>query len=378
MIEVPRRYWRNFDWPLLIAVIALIAFGMLIIYSASFSKQISLNRDPFYYVKRQAIGAVIGFICLAAVLIIDYRAWRRWTKPIYLITIGLLGAIFFLGTSAYGSQRWIGFGPLTIQPSEIAKIALIVILAKYLEEENNIAGWKILIPFALVSIPMALILHQPDVGTSMIFIGITFSMLFLAGARVKHLVIIGLTGLAVGCAAIFASMQGWIEIIKPYQINRLLVFINPHADPTNTGWNVIQSMIAIGSGGFLGKGLFSGPQNQLRFLPANHTDFVFSVVAEELGFVGSVGLLLLYLFLIWRGLRIAILAKDSFGMLLAAGCTSMFFFHLIINVGMTLGIMPVTGLPLPFVTYGGNTLMTNLIAIGILLNVGLRRKKIMF
>ena len=173
-------------------------------------------------------------------------------------------------------------------------------------------------------------------------------------------------------------MKGWIRIIKPYQLTRLLVFLDPYADRNGAGWNIIQSMIAIGSGGFLGKGILNGTQSQLHFLPANHTDFVFSVIAEEFGFVGALFVLALYVFLIWRGLRIAMLAKDTYGMLLATGATSIFFFHLLINVGMTVGIMPVTGLPLPFITAGGSTMLTSLIAVGIILNVGLRRSKIMF
>lgn len=379
-MEIPRRHWRNLDWPLLVAVGVLIAFGMIIIYSASYSRLAASGDDPFHYVKRQALGGLVGLIGMIFVVSLDYRALRRWSRLMYISSVGLLALVLFLGTTVFGSQRWLNFGPLRIQPSELAKIVIIVVLAKYLEKAENTAGWKILCPLLLVSGPMAFIMLQPDLGTSMVFVGITFSMLYLSGANVKHLGILAASAAGISGLAIYLSMQDWMpfRIIKPYQLTRLLVFLDPFSDPTGSGWNVIQSMIAVGSGGFVGKGLLGGSQNQLNFLPANHTDFVFSVVGEELGFVGAVFVLSLYLFILWRGLKIALLAKDRFGQGIAAGCVSMFFFHLVINVGMTLGIMPVTGLPLPFVTYGGSTLLTSLLAIGLLLNVGLRRKKIMF
>ena len=203
-------------------------------------------------------------------------------------------------------------------------------------------------------------------------------MLYFAGADIKKLALCGGALAAAAGGAIFVSLKGWVSIIKPYQVSRLLVFLDPYADRNGAGWNIIQSIIAIGSGGFSGKGILSGTQSQLHFLPANHTDFVFSVIAEEFGFIGTLVVLLLYSIMIWRGLRIAMLAKDTYGMLLASGAVSIFFFHLIINVGMTIGMMPITGLPLPFITAGGSTMLTSLMAIGIILNVGLRRQKIMF
>ena len=377
-MEFPRRYWRNFDWPLLVAALLLVVFGFFVIYSASHARLAAAGDDPFHFVKRQAFGSLVGLVAMTIAFLIDYRMLRRYSKLLYAGNLGLLVAVLFFGAAIFGSQRWFRVGPMSIQPSEIAKIVIIIVLAHYMEAEDRLAGTKLLIPFGLVVVPMVLILMQPDMGTSLVFVGIVFTMAYMAGANLKHLGFIAGVGAAGMTAAVIASLRGWVSVIKPYQLNRLLVFVDPYSDPTGAGWNVIQSMIAVGSGGFLGRGFLSGSQNQLNFLPANHTDFVFSVIAEEWGFVGAIIVLSLYVFMLWRGLLIAHRAKDPFGTLLAVGCISMFFFHLIINIGMTLGVMPVTGLPLPFITYGGSTTLTFLIAIGLLLNVGLRRHKIMF
>lgn len=377
-MEVPRRYWRYLDWPLLCAVLALTGIGFVVIYSASYSQLTQAGISPFYYVTRQFLGLVLGVAAVIVIVSIDYRAWKRWTRLIYFLNIGVLAGLLLFGTTVFGSQRWFRIGPLSIQPSELAKLALVLALAKHLEVRENVTGWNMWRAFALTAVPAALIVLQPDLGTSAIFIGLAFAMLFFAGADIKKLGICA-AGLAVAAlTAIYVSWKGWVSIIKPYQLSRLLVFLNPYADRNNAGWNIIQSIIAIGSGGFSGKGILSGTQSQLHFLPANHTDFVFSVIAEEFGFIGTLVVLLLYIVVIWRGLRIAMLAKDTYGMLLASGSVSIFFFHLIINVGMTLGMMPITGLPLPFITAGGSTLLTSLMAIGVILNVGLRRQKIMF
>lgn len=378
MKEIPRRYWRNLDIPLILAVLGLILLGLFVIYSASASRLLNLNADPFHYVKRQAIAALVGFMGLIVVLSIDYRAWRRWTKIGYLVTVLALAVILITGKIAQGSQRWFSLGGFNIQPSELAKLVMIVVLAHLMEKQSNIEGRKIFLPFVIIGVPMALVFHQPDLGTAMVFVGIVFAMTYIGGGDLRHLGIIAAVGIAAALAAILLSYYEVIKIIKPYQLRRLLIFLDPYSDPTGDGWNVIQSMIAIGSGGFFGKGYLNGTQGQLYFLPANHTDFIFSVAAEEFGFVGASAILLLYAFFIWRGIKIAINAKDRFGSLLAVGCISYFVCHLVINIGMTMGIMPITGLPLPFLTYGGSTLLTSLLAVGILLNVGLRRQKIMF
>lgn len=378
-MNIPRRYWRNLDWPLILTVLALTAIGMVVIYSASYSQLVAAGLSPFYYVQRQAIAFVLGLILAIIIISIDYRAWKRWSRLIYLGTIGLLGTVLVLGQRVFGSQRWVRVGPLSLQPSELAKITLVLVLAKFFEKEENARSIKGSLQGGLITIiPMGLILIQPDLGTTAIFVGLFFTMWYVGNANLKHLLITGLTLIAGAVGAVIASLKGWVSIIKPYQLTRILVFLDPYADRDGAGWNIIQSIIAIGSGGFLGKGIRGGTQSSLHFLPANHTDFVFSVIAEEFGFLGSVFVLALFVVLIWRGLHIAAIAKDTYGKLLAAGATSIFFFHLIINVGMTLGFMPVTGLPLPFITAGGSTMLTSMIAVAVILNVGLRRSKIMF
>lgn len=377
-MDIPRRYWRNLDIPLLLAVLALILLGIIAIYSASAGRLLSNNDNPFYYARKQAIWTMISFAVMCVVVTIDYRAWKRWSGLGYIVCLILLLLVLVGGRIRGGAQSWFSFGVMNMQPSELAKIIMIVVLASYLDKNPYLSGRKILIPFALIGVPMLLIFAQPDLGTAMVFVGIIFSMVYLAGGNAKKLVLIGGAGGLVGLTAILLSYFEIVEIIKPYQLKRILVFIDPYSDPTGFGWNIIQSMIAVGSGGFMGKGFLNGTQSQLSFLPANHTDFIFSAIAEEFGFIGVTIIFVLYGFIIWRGLRIASVAKDRYGMLLAGGCISLFVSHIIINIGMTIGVMPVTGIPLPFLSYGGSTLLTNMITVGVLLNVGLRRQKIMF
>lgn len=377
-MKIPRRYWRNLDGPLILAVLALVLIGLVVIYSASHSQLLASGTNPFHYVQRQALALGLGVLAALLIISVDYRAWKRWTRLIYFLNLLLLGAVLTVGKTIFGSQRWFRIGPLNIQPSELAKLSLVLILARFLEKHKN-PGWREIVQaLVLTAVPVVLILMQPDMGTAIIFFGLFFAMLFIGDVQPKYLALTAAGLIAVTAATIFVSLKGWLQIIKPYQLTRLLVFLNPYADRDGAGWNIIQSMIAIGSGRFLGKGILNGTQSSLHFLPANHTDFVFSVIAEEFGFLGAVTVLALYVFLIWRGLRIAYLAKDIYGTLLAVGATSIFFFHLIINVGMTLGIMPITGLPLPFITAGGSTVFTSLMAVAVILNVGLRRSKIVF
>jgi rod shape determining protein RodA len=249
---------------------------------------------------------------------------------------------------------------------------MIISLAHLLEKrQGRLDNFKDLIPiFIFVGVPFLLVLKQPDLGTSLVFLAILFGMLFIAGIRVKHLAAIVAGGIA--------FMPIFWHFLKDYQKMRLTVFLDPNVDPLGSGYHIIQSKIAIGSGMLFGKGLFAGTQSQLNFLPENHTDFIFAVIGEELGFVGSVVVLTLYFILIYRGIKIAGEARDNFGMLLATGITSMLAFHVLVNVGMTAGIMPVTGIPLPLMSYGVSSLSTNLVSIGILLNIYMRRQKILF
>lgn len=378
-MKIPRRYWRNLDWPLILAVLALTAIGLVVVYSASYSQLVAAGLSPWHHVQTQLVAFGLGLVAAIIIVSIDYRAWARWSKLIYIATMALLSGVLLIGQAVFGSQRWVQIGPLSLQPSELAKIALVLVLAKAFEKEEHTQSLKgVAKALVMVLIPMALILKQPDLGTAAIFIGLFFTMWYVGHGKTKHIVIAGLSLVVVSIAVVIVSLKGWVSVIKPYQLTRILVFLDPYSDPSGAGWNIIQSIIAVGSGGFLGKGMLNGTQSSLHFLPANHTDFVFSVIAEEFGFLGSVVVLALYVVVIWRGLHIAAVAKDNYGTLLAAGATGIFFFHLIINVGMTLGFMPITGLPLLFITAGGSIMLTSLIAVAIILNVGLRRNKIMF
>ena len=308
----------------------------------------------------------------AFVMSFDCKLLKRHGNPFYVFNLILLILVMLVGQTALGAQRWIALGPISIQPSEFSKLIMIIALAAMLEKR----GGKIntitdLAPVAAyVGVPFLLVLKQPDLGTSLVFLAIFFGMVFVAGVRLRLL--LGIFG------AGLAAMPVLWHFLKDYQKMRIMVFMDPNVDPLGAGYHIIQSKIAIGSGMLFGKGLFGGTQSQLNFLPENHTDFIFSVVGEELGFVGCAILLLLYLVVLWRGIRIAQDASDMFGRLLAVGITSMIAFHVLINVGMTMGIMPVTGIPLPLMSYGVSSLTTNIMAIAILLNIQLRRQKLLF
>jgi len=373
-----RRWLRNLDFVLLSAVVLLLLFGLLVVYSAT--RGLAETRgDPFYYVKRQSMAALLGFAAMAAVLTFDYRHLAKLSRLFYVGSLALLGAVLVVGRAGGGAERWLSLGPLNLQPSEVAKISLILVLAWALSERDHVQGWRgIFVALAWLAPMWALILLQPDLGTAMTMAGMTLGILFFAGVPVKHLALLTTAGLGAAVGAVVGSIQGWLPILKPYQVNRLIVFFDPYRYRHDEGWNVIQSMIAIGSGSLFGKGLFGGSQTQLNFLPARHTDFIFSVIGEEFGFVGGVFVLFLFGVIFWRGGRILLQAKDSMGSLIVAGVLSMVFCHILINIGMTLGLMPVTGLPLPLISYGGTSVLTTLTSIGLVLNVGLRRKKISF
>lgn len=374
-----RKLLRNVDWLLPLTALLLMGFGLVIVYSAT-RKTLGLTLgEPLYFVIRQLMYALVGTVAALALISTDYRVFGQYYKPIYLGTLGILGLVLVYGQTINGTTGWFRVGPVGMQPAEFAKLSVIVTLARHLEKKESLDNPLDLVsPFIHVGIPMGLILLQPDFGTAMVFGGILFGMLYVAGARPLHLLAAMGAGVGSLVLAVVGTKLGFLHILKPHQIDRILVFLDPYAYRTGAGWNVIQSMIAIGSGGFFGKGLFGGTQTQLNFLPAHHTDFIFSVVGEELGFMGAFLLLVLYAVLLHRGLRVVVMAKDRFGALVAAGVISMFLFHLMINIGMTLGIMPVTGIPLPFISFGGSSLLTNVLAVGLLIGIQMRKQKIRF
>lgn len=363
-----KRWLRRMDFTLIIATIAIIVMSLVIIGSAT-------NSEPegIHFVQRQGLFAVLNVAVAVFCMNFDYKMLQRYGKKLYIFNLVLLGAVMLAGHSALGAQRWIQMGPITIQPSEFAKLIMIVSLASLLEEKmGKLNTLSDLLPvIAFVAVPFLLVLKQPDLGTSLVFIAIFLGMIFACGVNLK------LLGWIFGSGLVLAPFFGFF-LLKDYQKMRIRVFLDPNVDPLGSGYHIIQSEIAIGSGMLFGKGLFEGTQSQLNFLPENHTDFIFAVVGEELGFIGTAVLLLLYLIVLWRSIRIAQEASDTFGMLLAVGITSMLAFHVLVNVGMTMGIMPVTGIPLPLMSYGVSSLTTNIMAIAILLNIHMKKQKLLF
>jgi rod shape determining protein RodA len=376
---VDRRILKNLDFTLLVVVGLLVVIGLLMVFSATRSNNVLTQGHPYKFVLKQLLAVVLGFILAFSLLFFDYRISDRMSQFLYICNILLLVLVLTpLGIVRNGARSWL-FGGL-FQPSEFSKIVMIVTLGKYLAEKESLNSfYNFFIPFIHMAVPLFLILLEPDLGTALVFIFIFFTMLYIAGApgwKILTILFIGVMGITTMFVA--HRYLNTPLLIKPYQIARLTSFINPDRDPQNTGWNVRQAVIAVGSGQFFGKGLFKGTQGRLGYLPENHTDFIFAVLCEELGFVGGFIMLFIFFTLIWRGIRIAFQAKEKTGTIIATGIVAMFLFHILENVGMNMGIMPITGIPLPFITSGGSSMVVNLIAISLLSNIWARHQKIMF
>lgn len=365
-----RRLLKNFDFSLLLVTMAIIGYGCVAIYSASKGGNAAMS-----YVERQLVWAAVGLVVAIIVGYIDHTIYKRFAGKLYFVNLFLLGAVLFMGHASKGAQRWIGFGAIRIQPSELAKIIMIIALAVFIvDHKDTIRTFKtFILTFLYLCIPMGLIFKQPDLGTSLVLISIWLTMVFIMGTDIKNILLF--LSAAVVLGVLVFHIPG---LLKDYQKNRLISFVNPAADPLGSGYHVTQSRIAIGSGQMFGKGFLKGTQRELKFIPEQHTDFIFTVVGEELGFVGSVTLLLLYFIMLWRALNILSATEDITGRAITAGIVGMFLFHIVVNMGMTLGIMPVTGVPLPMFSYGGSSLMANLMAIGMLEGISMRRHKISF
>ena len=351
---------------LLIATLLLIGYGLVMTYSVTAESR-TLAGDPMQFVIRGAIWAVIGVAVMVAVTMFDY-AWLGTFAPLlYLLMLGLLGVVLVVGHETLGAQRSVSFGGLSFQFSEVAKVLAIVVLAKFFADRIDRIGSPLTIAggLAILAPAVALVYRQPDLGTSLVFVAIFFGLAFVAGARLWQL--IGLVALG------GASFPLVWSLLKPYQQGRLLAFLDPYSDPQGAGWNIIQSLIAVGSGQATGKGLTAGTQSPLGYLPIAESDFVFAGLAEDLGFVGAAILFALYIVLLVAALRIAFRARDPFGMLLGAGVVSMLVFQILVNVGMAISLMPVTGIPLPFISHGGSSLVSICFALGVLQSVAMRR-----
>ncbi|VAV82393.1 Rod shape-determining protein RodA [hydrothermal vent metagenome] len=360
MIE--KRYIAQTDWLLLGISMLLATIGIVCIYSAT------RGFESAFYV-RQFYWLLIGLAILVPTVIIDYAIFKRFAYPLFGFTLILLIIALFGGHTMGGAQRWLSLGFVSFQPSELAKITFVITLAKVLSTTQSDRwgmSWRELaLPALILFVPFMLVARQPDLGTAMIFVFVFTSMVLIVKIRLRTLIV-----LTVGVLAMIPT--GWY-VIKDYQRARLLSFIDPAMDPLGSGYQTLQSQIAIGSGGFIGKGFTKGTQGSLSFLPAHHTDFIFPLLAEEWGFIGGVAVIALFIILILRGLDIASNSKDRFGFLLAFGLSALLFWHVVINIGMVIGFLPVVGVPLPFLSYGGSFLLTVLVSIGLLLNISMRK-----
>ncbi|MBV8353863.1 MAG: rod shape-determining protein RodA, partial [Candidatus Eremiobacteraeota bacterium] len=360
----------NFNWSLAVACVLVSALGVVCIQSADLHGGSAALGEY----KKQIIYVLIGIPLMVGFSFIDYRNWKRWAPGLYLVNLALLAFILRGGHSALGAQRWIAVGSFfTFQPSEAAKLILAISIAAVLCKSTYDRVQDLWKPLLTAAIPALLILKQPDLGTSLVVGAILTSQLFFGLPKLGDFLIYVMGVVIAGAAAV-----GTNAILKPFQKARLLVFLNPSSDPQGAGYNLNQSKIAVGNGGLFGKGLYHGTQTQLNFVPEHSRDFIFTVLGEELGFLGGLVLLALYTVVLIGGVRAMYAARDRFGFLLASGLVAMLFFHVLINVGMTIGIMPITGIPLPFMSYGGSAILTDYAAVGILLNIAMQRDKLIF
>jgi rod shape determining protein RodA len=351
------QFWRDFDWLLLLVALLLSAIGLVEIYSAT------LNMASASFFERQLIWVAVGVVVLFVIASLDYHVLSEHIPLIYGGTVLLLAGLLLFGRTVSGAQSWVGIGTLGIQPSEVAKLVAIIALARYFSgiQQKYLAWRQIFTAVAICGLPVLLVALQPDLGTALTFVPILAFGLFVRGVRPS--------AIAAGAGSFLLTLIPAWSMLENYQKDRILMFIQPETDPLGRGYQVIQSKIAIGAGGFWGTGLFEGSQNQLGFLPTRHTDFIFSVVAEELGFVGVMVTLALLMALIMRALAAAMKPRDTLGTFIVVGVVGMFVFHILVNVGMVIGFMPITGIPLPFLSYGGSSVLTAFAALGLVVSV---------
>jgi rod shape determining protein RodA len=360
------------DWILVLASLALVALGSLLVWSATAPRDALTGGDPTAYLKKQLVNVAIGLVLLVLVMATDHR-WVRIVAPlVYLASVVGLVLVLVMGSTVNGSRSWLMLGSMSIQPSEFAKLAVVIGMALLVAERSEgswrrqVGGGDVVGMLAIAGVPAALILLQPDLGTMLVLTATVFGVLATSGAPRRWLGGLGLAGVAAAAVAVSAG------VLKDYQVDRFMAFTNPALDPRGAGYNVEQARIAVGNGGIFGQGLFHGSQTRAGFVPEQHTDFIFTVAGEELGLLGAGLLIGLLAVVIWRALVIATRAQDMFGRVAAAGIACWFGFQAFQNIGMCLGIMPVTGVPLPFVSYGGSSMFAGMLAVGLLQNIHLR------
>lgn len=374
MLKIDRRLIKNFDWITFLIVVSLALIGIMTIYSAT-RPPLGIGDHPDFYLK-QILWLLISIVVLFGVVSFDYIWLYRVAYPLYGLGLLLLAIVLFGGRASMGAQRWLNIGLFSFQPSEFFRLFFILGFSSYLTNmgRNLMDKMSVKSIFVFVVLPLILLIKQPDLGTGILLMSLFIALSISKGISRKILTVVVVIVLI---SIPFLGHIFW-EGLKDYQKNRLIAFIDPDVDPSGIGYHINQSKISIGSGGFFGKGYLHGTQGPLRFLPEKHTDFIFSVFAEEWGFMGSIMLIGIYMTLFLRGLDTAMKAKDEFGRLTALGITAMFFVYFCVNIGMTLGIMPVVGVPLPFVSYGGTALLSNFIAAGILINIRTRRFELFY
>jgi rod shape determining protein RodA len=362
---------RRLDWVLLAAVAALVGYGLWAIGGIT---RFDLPGDPDAFVVRQGLAAGIGLVGLVVAIATPLDLFRRQWKVVYGVTIFLMAFTFVFAEAVRGSKRWIDLGPFQLQPSEFGKVMFVLALGGFVVDRRDRLGdlRTALGTIGLALPPMLLVFLQPDLGTALVYAAALTAVLFVAGVRWRHIVLLGVAGLAVVASVLWLLPSAGLPVLKPYQVERLVGFTNPDADPSGLTYNVTQSITAIGAGGVDGRGVVEASQTRLDYLPEHATDFVFASFAEQRGFFGASVLLLLYLLVVWRGLRVVTVAGDLYGAVVAGGITFAFLFQVFVNVGMTMGVAPVTGIPLPFLTVGGSSMVSNLVAVGILQSIHAR------
>ena len=367
---------RRVDWVLLGSVAALVAYGLIAIRGITLH---DVAGNPHYYLVRQLVFVAVGLVAMLATTLLDPDLYWRFGRVIYVGTIGLMAFIYVAGPVTRGSRRWIELGFFRFQPSEFGKLLFVLFLAGYLADRSRRVAEgdrrTTLKAIGLAALPVGLVFLQPDFGTALVYAAALAGVLFVAGTRWTHLAVIGLVALVAALSVLWILPATGMHVLKPYQQQRLVGFTNPSSDPSGSTYNVNQARIAVGSGGLKGRGVQGATQTELDYLPEHATDFVFASLAEQRGFVGATILLLLYLLVVWRGLRIVTVARDAFSSIAAGGVVVAFLFQVFVNVGMTMGIAPITGIPLPFVSVGGSSMIANLAAMGVLLAINARSRR---
>lgn len=355
------RTFFKFDWILVAVVVLLLGVSLLTLSSLSSTGSVD-------YFLKQSIFALLGIAIMVFTSFLDYRHIEKQSTILYFITIAILSSVLLFGTTVRGTAGWLSFGAFQVQPVEVAKVVLIIFLASFISKKKSELGeWtRVIASLILTAVLIFLVLRQPDLGSSLVLAAIWGGMMLASGLRAKHLITLFLLGIVLASGSWFALAE--------YQKERINTFIHPESDPRGSGYNVLQAIVAVGSGGISGKGIGHGSQSQLNFLPEKHTDFIFAVIAEELGLTGALFVICLYLVLLYRIKRIGDTASDNFGYLVAVGVLVMFFAHIVINIGMNIGLLPVTGLPAPLLSYGGSSLFSMLFSLGLLLSVYQKKK----